>query len=105
MIRMVLERVVLFLLPFALFAAYVMVAHRWRGVRAPATPWMWLTVTGLLLVIASFLYVGFTQGETTQGIYVAPQLVDGKVVPGHVDPNPPPPPPPKPLPKIGGDRS
>lgn len=105
MMRMILERAVLFALPFALFAAYVLIAHRWRGLRAPATPWIWLSIIGLLLVIASFLYVGFTDGETTKGIYVAPHWEDGKIIPGHVDTHPAPPPPQAPLPKIGGDQS
>ncbi len=85
MIRMVLERMVLFALPFALFAAYVwLFRHRLQRAR-PDTPWFWLTATGLVLVIASFFYAGFTEGETTRGVYVAPQYVDGKIVPGHVD--------------------
>ncbi len=85
MIRIVLERMVLFALPFALFAAYVWYLHRYSQRRRPDTPWIWLTAAGLVLVIASFLYVGLTTGETTKGLYVAPQYVNGKIVPGHVD--------------------
>ena len=51
----------------------------------PDTPWFWLIGGGLVLVIASFVYVGLTEGETTKGVYVAPQYVNGKIVPGHVD--------------------
>lgn len=85
MIRIILERMVLFALPFGLFTAYVWVFHRRLKNPRPDTPWFWLTVTGFLLVIASFFYVGFTEGETTKGTYVAPQYVNGKIVPGHVD--------------------
>lgn len=85
MIRMILERVVLFALPFALFAAYVWVFHQRIQAPRPNTPWFWLTAAGLVLVIASFLYVGLMDGETTKGVYVPPQYVGGKIVPGHVD--------------------
>jgi len=85
MIRMVLERMVLFALPFALFVLYVTMVHKRQGRPRPDTPWIWLSAAGLLLVIASFLYVGLTEGETTKGVYVPPQYVGGKIVPGHVD--------------------
>ena len=85
MIRIVLERIALFGLPFALFALYVLAVHRRQGRQGPDTPWLWLSGAGLLLVIASFLYVGLTEGETTKGVYVPPQYVNGKIVPAHVD--------------------
>lgn len=85
MIRILLERVLLFVLPFAGFALYVWVFHRRLSLPRPNTPWFWLTAAGLVLVIASFLYTGFTEGESTKGVYVAPQYVNGKIVPGHVD--------------------
>ena len=84
MIRIVLERMVLFALPFAVFAGYVWLFHRRLRAPRPDTPWFWLSVTGLILVIASFFYTGLTEGESTKGVYVAPQYVDGKIVPGHV---------------------
>ncbi len=85
MIRIILERMVLFALPFALFTAYVFVFHRRLQNPRPDTPWFWLTAAGLVLVILSFFYVGLTDGESTRGVYVAPQYVDGKIIPGHVD--------------------
>lgn len=85
MIRIVLERVALFALPFALFAFYVWVLRRRIQAPRPDTPWFWLTAAGLVLVILSFFYAGLTEGESTKGVYVAPQYVNGKIVPGHVD--------------------
>ena len=38
-----------------------------------------LFVSGLALVVASFVYVGLTEGESTQGRYVPPHVVNGKV--------------------------
>jgi drug/metabolite transporter (DMT)-like permease len=85
MIRMVLERVALFAIPFILFAAYVMANQRVAQRPRPDTPWVWLSIAGLVLVILSFVVVGLTEGETTKGVYVPPQEVNGKIVPGHVD--------------------
>ena len=67
MIRIVLERMVLFALPFALFASYVWIFHRRLQWPRPNTPWFWLTVSGLVLVILSFFYAGLTDGEPTSG--------------------------------------
>jgi drug/metabolite transporter (DMT)-like permease len=86
MIRLLLFRALLFAIPFALYALYLQLAKRRPGMNVPETPWFWLIVAGLLLVIASFVYVGLTEGETTAGVYVAPHVVNGKVVPGHVEP-------------------
>jgi len=84
-IREIVLRILLFAIPFALYAIYLYLRH-WRvSATVPETPWLWLIVSGLLLVIASFVYVGLTEGETTQGVYVPPNVVNGKIVPGHVD--------------------
>jgi amino acid transporter len=85
MTRIVLERVALFLVPFLLFALYVWIFRKRLQLPRPDTPWFWLTASGLVLVILSFLYAGFTEGEPTTGVYVAPQYVNGKIVPGHID--------------------
>jgi bacteriorhodopsin len=88
MIRFLLERWVFFAVPFAVYGLYVLLMHRARGRPAPRTPWTTLFILGLMAVVASFLYLGFTEGYSTQGIYVAPHVVDGKIVPGHVEKNP-----------------
>jgi len=88
-IREILLRVLLFAIPFALYGLYLFLTRRRLGANAPDTPWFWLIVSGLLLVIASFVYVGLTEGDGTQGQYVPPHEVNGKVVPGHVEPGAP----------------
>ena len=40
------------------------------------------------VLVASFLIWGLTEGEPTSGVYVAPHLEHGKVVPGHVEKGP-----------------
>ena len=84
MIRMVLERLGLFAVPFLLFAGYLAARGQGvRGVRAPA-PLFWLAVSGLVLVIMSFVYVGFWGGVSTRGRYVPPAYVHGQIVPAHI---------------------
>ena len=88
MIRTTIIRVCLFALPFALYAFYLLLP----GARRPETPrhhpWTPLIIAGLALVAASFLVWGLTEGEPTSGVYVAPHLEHGKVVPGHVEKGP-----------------
>jgi hypothetical protein len=84
MIREVGERALLFLVPFAIYGIYLLLVLRQRPARPP-TPWALLFITGLILFVASFVYVGLTEGESTKGVYVAPHEVNGTIVPGHVD--------------------
>ncbi len=82
MIRVVIEELVLFLVPFALFALLlvlqrkkVLVLESWSSSA------MALTIAGLILVIGSFVLAGlFTERHT--GAYVPPHLEDGRPVPG-----------------------
>ena len=86
MIRTVILRVLLFLLPFGLFSLYALLLGQ-RGAAKPVTPWVLLFVIGLGLVAASFVIVGLTEGETTRGAYVPPHMQNGHIVPGHVEPH------------------
>jgi hypothetical protein len=88
MIRVIFTRILLFLLPFALYAIYLFLL-RWRpNVARPATPWTALFIAGLALVVLSFVVLGLTEGESTQGVYIPPHAVNGKVIPGHVEKTP-----------------
>jgi len=85
MIRFLLVRALLFTVPFAIYGAYLLLARARSIVPQHDTPWTWLFVVGLLLVAASFIYVGLTEGDSTQGLYVPPHTVNGRVVPGHIE--------------------
>ena len=85
MIRTVAESWLLFLIPFVIYGTYVLLVLRARGKPAPQTPWTTLFIVGLMLVVAGFIFVGLTEGETTKGVYVPPRVVDGRIVPGHVE--------------------
>jgi hypothetical protein len=84
--RLIVTRLLLFALPFVLYYGFYLLT---RGVpQRRLTPWTALVITGLALVAASFVYLGLTEGDSTTGKYVPAHVVNGKVVPGHVEKTP-----------------
>jgi hypothetical protein len=88
MMRSLIERLLLFALPFLIYGAYLLVLRLSPQPQGRRHPWTLLAIAGLALVAVSFLIWGFTEGEPTTGTYVAPHVVNGKVVPGYVVPSP-----------------
>jgi Family of unknown function (DUF6111) len=91
MIRRILFDLLLFLSPFVLYGIYWRLARKGDPAQAQRPhPWALLFICGLVLVAASFVWLGLTEGEGTGGVYVPPHDVNGHVVPGHVEkkPNP-----------------
>lgn len=87
MTRILASRVFLFLLPFAVYYGFFLLSRRKPG--REIAQWLWLSIAGLILVAASFVWLGLTQGDTTAGRYVPPHMENGKIVPGHVEKTPP----------------
>ena len=86
MIRTLAIRVLLFALPFAIYAGYFFLSQRANAQAQPQrTPWAWLFVAGLSLVAFSFVYVGLTEGDSANGVYIPPHVANGVVVPGHFE--------------------
>jgi len=89
MIRLLVERLLLFLVPFALYAVYLHLRENDVSKPTEKHPWTVLFISGLVLVSASFVYWGITEGGAgTQGVYVPPHVENGRVVPGHVEKSP-----------------
>ena len=83
MARIALLELLLFLLPFALWAVWRLLATRGRALLA-STPWFVLILAGLLLVCLGFVgLVFFEPGEPPGATYVPPRLEDGRLVPGE----------------------
>lgn len=84
MIRAVVEEVLLFLVPFAVFAA-ILIATR----RNPFRLESWskrgfsLTITGLLCAILGLVVFGFLKERAT-GVYEPAHMENGRLVPGRV---------------------
>jgi len=87
MIRRIAFELLLFLLPFALYAAYLRLAKRDESAPARTHPWTMLFASGLALVVLSFLIWGIEEGASEKGVYVAPHVENGRVVPGHIEPS------------------
>ena len=86
MISRVFFDLLLFLLPFALYAAYLRVRQHDDEAAAKQHPWTALFISGLLLVAASFVIWGLFENANQRGVYVPPHLEDGRLVPGRVIP-------------------
>jgi hypothetical protein len=84
MARSLLESLGLFAAPFLLYALFLVyrsrhplvVAHWSRGAL------FWLTLAGLSLAIAGFLYAGFF-GANSAGVYVPAHIENGRLTPGR----------------------
>ncbi len=81
MTKIILLRILLFLVPFVIYWIY------WRVVKGrsesgrPVFPVMILTICGLLLVAMSFVFLRATTGEGTDSTYVPSRYEDGRVIP------------------------
>ena len=94
MTRAVIQGLVLFLLPFVLFATSIEAAGLQRRLvsrrRNPLTwsHWsdqsLWLAIAGLSFVIVSLVATGLL-AERQTGIYVPTHVENGRVVPGHFE--------------------
>jgi hypothetical protein len=91
MTRILLTIVVPLLLPTLLYLLWL-AAARHATFAAPgvwrALPWPWLVGAGVALAALMLYVIGTRIGGSPQGIYVPPQYIDGRVVPGHIVPPP-----------------
>jgi hypothetical protein len=90
MIRVVIENILLFLAPTAVYVGYVLLVKR-TGQSAreilDAAPLIWLSVAGLGMIAAVLLVFG-AKGSLDEGeagrAYVPPSVKDGQIIPGRV---------------------
>jgi hypothetical protein len=86
MVRFVAFNAVFFLVPFALYAGYLILR---QGSAARASDWpgrviAYLTAGGLVLTgIALLFFINFSGSPSGQ--YTPAVVRDGKIVPGHID--------------------
>jgi hypothetical protein len=84
MLRNLIEEILLFFLPFAAFAAWLLLQKRnpfeiahWSGYKFT------LAVIGLLLGIAAIIATGLLEG-THLGAYTPARVENGRLIPGEV---------------------
>jgi hypothetical protein len=86
MVRFIAFNAVFFLLPFALYAGWLIMR---RGSAARAADWpvrtiAYLTAGGLVLTgIALLFFINFSGSPSGQ--YTPATVKDGRIVPGHID--------------------
>ena len=57
-------------------------AAPWSGL-----PWWWLAGAGVLLLALVLFVVTVPSGTSVSGTYVPPRWENGRVIPGHVEPD------------------
>ncbi len=90
MLKKILLHALFFAAPFAAYALWLFIDRRIAKSRRAGTalawrdaPWTWLTIAGLVLMVASLVVLGQTTGELP-GEYVPPRVEDGKVIDAEV---------------------
>ncbi len=80
-------------LPFLLYGFYAWWAKR-KAQQAGGggadkdwndAPWTWLASSAILLFIATLIATALLTGDSIEGTYTPPHVVDGKIVPGEVN--------------------
>lgn len=87
MLRVVLVQLVLFLIPFALYAAYIWLSKKgdmtdkenWRGAGGG------LFIGGVVLVVLGLLAFRFMEGAAPYSRYQPAVIKDGKIIPGYFE--------------------
>ena len=84
MIRPVLTEVGLFLIPFAIYAVFLLAtrAELFHIDSWPLPIIGWLTTAALLLIIASFAVLAHFSGASPGSTYVPAHIENGQLVPG-----------------------
>jgi hypothetical protein len=86
--RIVIENILLFLLPTAIYLGYVLLTRRDvanAGTVINEAPLVWLFMLGALCVGATMIYYAtVTPGGTPGQTYIPPTYKDGKIEPGQL---------------------
>jgi hypothetical protein len=87
MIRLVIENILLFLLPAAVYFGYILLTRRGTtpGEIINDAPLLWLLSSGALLVMATLIYFASTTvGGRPDQKYTPPYMKDGRIQPGEL---------------------
>ncbi len=92
MSRIILQYVLPLLVPFVIYFAWLALSRsKARPADADAAPewreapWAWLLIAGLGLLIASLVGLALQGGDPLGKTYVAPQFIDGEIVPARTE--------------------
>ena len=84
MIRPVLTEIGIFLIPFAIYAVYLIATRSqvFAGTSWPLPVIGWLTALALLLIVGSFVILANFSGAPPGSTYVPAHVENGRLVPG-----------------------
>lgn len=89
MLRIILIQLLLFAIPFVVWALYTLLMRRKAAVAGPMfndAPYAWLIVAGVGCMAAGLVWLAVFSGTPGEGTYVPPRYEDGRIIPGHVVP-------------------
>ena len=95
MARIIITYVVPFLLPMAVYASWVwyragyVARHGGEAPRLEQGPWPLLLFAGAASAMIVLAVTAWLHGGAADETYVPPHVVDGKVIPGHLEPKKP----------------
>lgn len=87
MLRLVFLNIFLFLLPTALYTAYIFAFRRGEGekISMNSLPLRILLSAGIGLIMTGMLITAYLGGDDPGGTYVPAHMENGKLIPGKVD--------------------
>jgi hypothetical protein len=77
----------LFIAPFVVYGGWLAIARRRAKDHPPGwddAPLIWLSTSGLALVIGGLIWTAVLSGEDRDGTYVPARFIDGELVPGEI---------------------
>ena len=89
MIRVILTQLILFLLPFLIYAGYLFLSRKMNRKALIDAPRYWLIMAGLLFSVAGFLFLTQVNNNPLGGTYVPAHYKDGKLIHGQIKPKEP----------------
>jgi hypothetical protein len=84
----ILKFAIIFGLPFMMFFIWAWIARKRAAagqVPLQQTPWVSLSIVGLVLMIAALFYTGLDRSGEKKGTYFPPKLVNGVIEPARVE--------------------
>ena len=84
MIRVLITQVILFLLPFILYAAYLFLTRKIHKRAWIDAPRYWLVLAGVVFSLIGFITMSLVNNNPLNGTYVPAHFEGGKVIPGQI---------------------
>nr|WP_321443781.1 DUF6111 family protein [uncultured Cohaesibacter sp.] len=83
MIRILITQIILFLLPFLLYAGYLFLTRKLNRQAWIDAPRYWLIMAGLVCTLIGFLFLSQIDNNPPGETYIPAHIENGEVVPGE----------------------